>query len=306
MSVTTKYGLGAVQVDATTIGRITQVGIPTGPQVLGDARSGEEFPRFQAIASQSVSGTFTSEALKQVLDTIPLIGKDIGALAAGFNLFATKHAKGGTRATGAAHRRYRFNDGLLHLGSLTAEHQANAAITGIAVAAYDGTNEPVVPTESVSLPAPPAEEVFSLGKITIGAFVLNQFRSLEIGFGIEVRSEGSESEVWDRFVNIATINPVITIRGIDIEWLKAANIPLTGKVAAHADTTIYLRKRKDGSTFEDDGESVHIKITAAGLAHIDEAFDASGGDAAVASLVLNCKYDGTNDPVVFNTASPIA
>ena len=162
-------------------------------------------------------------------------------------------------------------------------------------------------TESQALPAGLTDaERFTLGPVTIESILLAQVRRFELDFGIEVKTEGSDSDIWDTYCSIESIQPTLTLRGIDLNWWKdSGGVPLTGKAATHANTKIYLRKRAAGATFVADETAQHIKFTADGLAHIDDGFSADANNKAEASLVLPMRYDGTNNPLVVNTASAI-
>ena len=185
----------------------------------------------------------------------------------------------------------------------------DAVLNYDAIITYDGINDPIVINESVTLPtAPNDDERFTLGKWTIGGIVIDQIRSMDLEFGISVQTEGADSDIWETHANISRISPSIRLRGINLNWLRSAataKIPLLGQAAIHTDTTGYLRKRKDGGTFELDGNAVHIKMTAAGYARIDTGMDASGDSSAECSLVLDTIYDGTNAPIVFDTSASI-
>ena len=85
----------------------------------------------------------------------------------------------------------------------------------------------------------------------------------------------------------------------------SAKIPLTGLKVTHANTAFYLRKRAIGSTFVANGTAQHIKFTAEGLATIDNAMQVSGDEPSSTTLTMPLHYDGTNAPLVIDTASAI-
>src|SRR5207244_731271 len=98
--------------------------------------------------------------------------------------------------------------------------------------------------------------------------------------------------------------PSIRLSGIDSEWWKSTVIPLTGLNIGHTATAIYLRKRAAGGTFTADATAEHIKFTAAGMP-IVEGFDGSGNALDDVTVHFPLKFDGTNNPIVINTASAI-
>ena len=304
--VATLHGLYGVVFDTTIIGGITQQAINTGTEVRGDALSGEVYNRFQSQVAQKPGASFTTLNIAAALAESALSGVSIAALTAGFTMWAQKHAEGGSREGTLSHRKYVFNEGLIVPRTLSVDHQGDASISYDVIATYDGTNDPVVITDSQTLTTGLADaERFTMGPVTIESVTIAQVRSFEIDFGINAVTEGADSEVWDRYAHIVSINPTITLRGIDVEWLKAANIPLAGLNATHANTKIYLRKRAAGGTFVTDVTAEHVKFTAAGLVYVDGAMDASGNEAAEVSLTMPLKYDGTLAPLVITTASAI-
>jgi len=307
MSVTRKHVLYAVQVGSDLIGSITQQNLRLGIETSNEVLDGEVYSRFQAITARKPGVTFTTKDIKAALDLIALTGCDIGGLGNGLNLFAQKHKSGSTRSSGAAHRKYTMKKGIIVNRTLSTDHRGDYTLQCEAVSVYDGENAIVVPTDNVSLPdgLPAAPSRWTLGPATLESVALDHKRLLEIDFGIEVTPEGTDSDVEDTFVSIGQILPVLTMRGIDVEWFKAANIPLDGKAVSHVNTSIYLRKRASGDSFVVNGVAEHIKITACGLAWVEDAFDANGNEAGEATLKMECRFDGTNLPLVIDTAAAI-
>jgi hypothetical protein len=190
--------------------------------------------------------------------------------------------------------------------TLRAAHQDDATLEAAVVTAYDGVNDPIVVTDGVTLPNVTLDLArFTLGPVTVGGISLSGIRSLTLDFGLRVQSEGADSEIWDTHVSVVSVEPELTLNGITPEWLKSTNIPLGGKAATHANTTIYLRKRLSGGSFVPNGTAQHIALTMAGLAWIETPLDV--GDApGESTLRLKAYHDGTNAPIIVNTAAAIA
>jgi hypothetical protein len=307
MGITRKHGLYGVElgeVAPVVIGGITRQSIAMQSIVQSEARSGEVYARLQALTEQRPRLTFTTNAVAAALDKAALVGLDISTLSTGLHLIAQKHADGGTRTAGATHRKYTLNDGLLFPTRLTCQHGGDAELEYEVIATYDGSNDPIVIADSQALPSGLDDaERFTLGSMTIESVTFDHLRSFELDFGLRVEAEGSDSDIWPTIVTIIEILPVIRLRGVDIEWAKAANVPLIGLAATHTNTAIYLRKRADGGTFVADATAEHIKFTAAGYATIETVFDAQGNETGETELVMPLVYDGTNDPLVIDTTS---
>jgi hypothetical protein len=307
MSVTRKHSLWAVKADTVIVGGITQQSLRLGGEITTEPTSGEPWARFQYVRQRRPGASFTTKAIADALDAFLTTGLDISTVSGGLILYAQAFADGGTRTSGSAHRSYTMTKGVAAVRRLECTFGQDATLSVEAVPKMDGSNDPLIEADAVALPAGIADnERFTLGPITLESIVLPQIRSMEIDFGIDVVAEGADSDLAPTHVSIRQIVPTLTLRGIDVEWLKAANIPRAGKAVTQANTKIYLRKRtQDGAAFVIDGTAEHIKLTAAGLAHIETAMDASGNEGAEATLIMPIKYDGTNAPIVVDTTSAI-
>ena len=156
----------------------------------------------------------------------------------------------------------------------------------------------------------------ALGPWTIGlagspvtTVTLQQLKRLEIQFGIDAQTERSLSHIWPELVWVAQQTALIKIQGSKLEWFSTSGaIPLDGQAFDHTNTKGYLRKRDPQSSgFVADGTAEHIKFTGDGLAYIEDPHDAAmGNQAATISITLALRYDGTNAPLVIDTAAQIA
>ena len=308
MSVSRRHTLYGVAAGATLIGGIDQQGVNSGTVSAQEPMSGEIYPRFQSIVSQEPSAHFRTAQIATAMGAVGFLGANIGSLAGKLVLYAQAHAAGSTRASGASHRKYTINAGLLYPQGISITDSAgHAALTYIAAATYDGANEPVIPTDSVSLPAGLTDaERFAIGPVTIGGVTISHIRSLEIDFGLTVEVQRADSDIWPTFVSIVRVAPMIRLTGIDVELFKSTNIPLTGKAATHANTAIYLRKRAAGSTYVANGTAQHLKFTAAGLAYVTDLIDATDESPAMCNLEMPLVYDGSNYPILVTIGSAIS
>ena len=293
---------------ADSLGGITQQRISTKTLTRGIPTSGDMFNRFLSIIGQNPGAAFSTMECGTALDNIALLGLKIAATTdTGVTLYAQKNAEGSTRATGGSHKSYNFQEGIIIPLSMRADHQGDCVIDYGLLASYDGTNNPIVISESVSLPTASTDaQRYTIGPVTLAGVSIEDYTSIEVDFGINARAIGAESDIWPTFAYIPTINPKITIRGINVGWLKTTGaIPLLGATCTHANTKVYWRARVDGGTTATDVTASHIKMTAAGIAYVDDAFDASADDDAETSIMLDMTYDGTNNPIVITTGSTI-
>jgi hypothetical protein len=190
MTVTRKHGLYAVTIGAATLGGITRQNIATGSEVRGEPSSGEVWARFQAAYAQKIAPGFTTHAIASALAAVGLTGWSLASHASGLILYAQKHADGSTRASGASHRKYGFSKGILAPRTLDVDHRGDATLTLEAVITYDGANDPLVITDSASLPEITGDaERFTLGPATIGGVSLGELRRFSIDFGLDIAAE---------------------------------------------------------------------------------------------------------------------
>lgn len=306
MTVTNRHTIGYAAANTTILGGITRQAVNTGTEVRGEAVAGAPWVRFRSIVAQKPGGEFTSRAIAACLAACTVLGKDLSTLAAGLSLYFARHARGARIASGSVHSKYTFRDGLWLPRSLAIDHRGDAQLTCAIVATYDGTNAPLIVSHTEALPAAPTEEVFTLGPFRVGGVVMGQMTNLQIDFGLSESLLGADSDLYDTFASIEGVEPAVTMKGTNLVWLDAAAVPLTGKVGTHANTTWYLRKRAAGATYVADATAEHIQFTGAGLAYVTGA--ASGGQKGPAecTVVMPLDYDGTNSPLVVNTAAAIA
>jgi hypothetical protein len=282
-------------------------------EVRNDTSSGEIYPTHLSMPSQRIMATMRTTSIAAALNTIgTFAGLPIFATTQdGVNLFAYKHAEGGGRTSGGAHRKFNVKQGIAIPRRITCQHQGDAELEFVVLATWDGTNSPVVVTDAFTLPTNGTDAArFTIGKCTINSDLIDHITSWELDFGILSEMEGSDSDKWPTFVSVQEAKPIFRLRGVDIEWFKSTVLPLEGSVATHATTTIYLRKRSaaTSSGFVADATQEHISFTAEGLAHLETLFDgtADGNPPAQVSLSMPCRYDGTNAPVVVDTTAAIA
>lgn len=290
---------------AATVGAIVEQSISMGNTIRSAPTSGELFPRYQAIVQQIPNAQITSLNVARAIDACGFLGKKITATTnPGVTLYEYFWDDAAGRKSGSAHRKYNIRKGLIVPRTLSVAHDGDARITYHFLPITDGTNDPLIETDSVPVVVQADDERFAIGPMTIGSITIDHIQSFEIDFGLDINLLAADSDLFATFAGIATIQPSITIRGIDAKLLAAAKIPRVGQIGTHANTTFHLRKRTEGGAgFVSAGTPEHIKFTAAGLAYVDNAMSGSGGDPAESSLIMPLRYDGTNDPITVDTTS---
>jgi len=306
-----KHDLYGVLINSTLLGGIIRQEINTNSVHRGEPASGAINPSVMSVVDQIVGASFAT------LDIETALGELTGdseygqfgwtITGDGLSMYGYKHVDGGGRAGASSHRKYNFVKGLVIPQTLSVSHGGDAVLSYRVFPAYNGSADPVVLTEDQSVPGSITDaNRYTLGPCTVGNISLDGLRGLDIDFGIAVEQEPIQSEVWPRVVSIRSAAPVITIRGIDLAWhADSGGIPLEGLAGTHANSTIYLRRRKTGGSFYADNEAEHVKFTAAGLITVQNMMSADGRSAAEASLMMSCYHDGDNLPLSVDTSIAI-
>ncbi len=311
MGIDALHGLYGVQINSTLIGGITRQSVRLGHETRGEPTSAECWARWQSIVAHRPGMEFSTNAVAAALGACGPMGASIyNGLGGNVKLFAQKYEKGGTRVAvgSSSHRSYQFWDGILVPRRLTVDGDGDAELSYEAIGVLYSGDCTMILADSVTLPGGITDaERFCLGSgMKIGNISLPRPKRLEIDFGLEVKTEGLACEVYPSFIWIESVQPKITLSGLDVTWVKeAANIQYYGVNASHANTTLYLQRRELGSTVYAAGTSNHIKFTAAGLVTGGDLFESSGLDPAECSVILEPRYDGTNAPIVATTGVAI-
>jgi len=300
-----RHALYAVVHDATAIPGINSLGWTLSGRTIGEPTAAELSPRNRLMVGQEPRLSFTTRALATALGLCGFGGTDISGLTSGLVGYQQQLGDGGTREGALSHRKIAIAKGLLYPTRISTNHQGTAELSYEAAATYDGSNDPIIITESQDLPAAVADaERFALGVVQVGGVTIGLLTSLEIDFGLKVVADSADSEIWPDEVWIAERHPKITLRTKKAKAWGATGISMAGQAATHANTIFYLRKRTQ-TGFVDDATAEHIKFTADGLAYLSDPFSARGTDPGEVGLTIETEYDGTNDPITIDTASAI-
>jgi hypothetical protein len=304
------FTLAAVNLNRDTdvlIGQMVDQNINLAVTRFLEGSDGEVDNRYVSINEQKPMIGFTTTAIAVALAQAGISGVGIdvdtpatlGALEAFFHLLV----EGGTRAATAT--KVTINEGILIPKTLSASQGAIARLTMEAHASYDGTNDPLVLLASQTLPAttPGVAELFTLGPVQLNGVAVNGVTDLSVDFGIELFVEGSDGEVWPRFVAINRRSPVISFTTPDAGLLSTLGI--TGDPQGATDSVVYFRKIAEGGTRELDATAEHIKFSIdEGMVYVEDA-SASHGSTYGLRVTIVPTFDGTNAVLVISTASAI-
>lgn len=294
------HTIDQIELDAVAMGGLVRGSARAGITILREGSSGDPHVRHQAISERKPVATWESYHLKTWLSQLGLSGLEIDSLTSGLKLYLKKIEHGGTRASGANHLKYTITSGIILPRRLTVRHRQPGSISYDALVTYDGTNAVIQKAESASLPGSLTDsERYTLGPIALAGSTFDGIKDLEVDFGLQEITEGADSSVDDTEAAIADIKPEITIRGINPKWFGASYVPIDGLALGHATTSVYLRQYQEGGLIWANNQPKHIKLTIAGLAYLENAFDAQHNRPAETSLRIPLEYDGTNAEIVF-------
>ena len=307
--------------DAVMVSALSAQEAQTGTEVLNDVDAGSPHPRHVAIVAQRPQATATPKDLAVAFGLVGSEGSPIKAgivetvLRPGLDFFQLSiDPTTGKPFTTEVHRRINIQRGILVPQQLSCEHQADATLDLAAFAIADPEDdgeigeEPLHSFADVAAPTGLAGgERWTIGPVSVAGETIDCNLRVEVDFGITIETEGCNSDIHDPSLFIASIQPQITIRGKNIKKFVSATIPLKGKGATHANTSIMLRKRlQTEAGFVADATAEHIELTAAGVAYWDSVHSAQGNARVEDSLVISCRHDGTNVPIIIDTTATIS
>lgn len=269
---------------------ITNIGIRANTDVQSDGHSGSVFPNSAHARSIQPVASFTSYDVEACILAFNLLGMCITSDGTdpGLALYGQQQSCAGV-AGGAVHDEYLIKKGVLVPRTLTIEHQGNASVVYEAMAAYDGTNEPVIRNTNVALPAAAVPPRFEMYDMTINGSTITGKRSITIDFGAEVTQESADSQAKPTVVSLSKVSPVITVRGVDNSWFGSI-AGLSGANAVHGTTQIRLKNRNELIA-----SAKHITINFAGLITWDTIFEAGIDAPGETSFRITVLDNGVND-----------
>lgn len=297
MAISNIHNVYAVALGATpTVIRARDTSLLDGTQVIREVNSGEPYARNAFLAGQAPSGEFSTPAIATALAAVGPMGSALTALAP-LVLYAQKRSAGGTRTAGSVHQSYTVGPGIIVPNRLSCDHQGNAQLT-YSYAAYsaDGSTAPVTISATAALAELPAtDDHFTLGAVAIGGTTLAAKTNVTVDFGVQIKVEGADSDIYPSIITIEVVEALITIATVDI---TLASIDLDGLEGTHANSSIVFRKRDPGGTFAESGD---VTLTAAGMAVVTDRLRGAMGSPASGVIALHCTYDGTNSPIKLST-----
>ena len=286
------------------ISGLTDGSIEANSEILRETVAGTLFAPTASLQTVKPVANFTSLNLPQALDAFGLGGAasciTSDGTHPGVNFYFAKQACAGA-AAGAVHRKYTVSQGIVVPTRLNVTHRGNATIAYAIHTSYDGTNNPVILTENVALPAAnlagdPGGR-WTMDAMVIGAVAIEGKRDISIDFQANIQSEGADSNAFDTSVSLRSILQNVKVSGVDPSWFTSVS-PLLGVGVSDLNTTWIYKKRNVELTVAE-----HVKLIANGLVTWDQIVGGNPDAPATASFNINCTLGSSgNNPIGFDSA----
>ena len=304
------YGLqflGTQFAGPVLLGGVINSSVAANAQVIQDFTDGNPHPTSTSIQAFQEELSFSTFNIDTALDLIGAISQCIEDGSA-IELYYAKFSQcSNGPLPGSVHKKIIISQsgdiaGLVHAGSLNCDHRGDAQYSFMIKPKSDGVNSPISIVNDVSLPTGTFDNGnrYTIGPVNVAGNTINGLKSIGIDFGIEVLRESADSSIFDEFVGLSKTASRFSFSGINPSWWDSLGV--AGAAAAHADTSIVLRRRQKGpAAFVAPATAEHIKLTAAGVAVPTNYASTSDQNPAESGLDVYCEYDGTNVPIVIQT-----
>ena len=278
------YRAGHVQVENAglqTIAGVTRIRVAANSDIRKDASSGSPYPLSAHLVAVEPVLSFTTMELLEAITNLTLNG----VCTTDFRAFGQAQDCQGVKA-GTTHDYYGVAKGSIVPTSLSIDHQGNAELSyDIYAASSDGSAAPVSRSTGVALPALTTPKRYEMYDLTVAGTTIEGKRNVTINFNPTVTLEGADSNIYPTAVSLSSLSPVMSIRGVDPNWL--ASIGIDGARGTAANTILRFKDRDQLTT-----ATSHISIAANCQVSWNTPFDA--GPAAPAETDLQCDVYSTN------------
>lgn len=298
---------------AVAIGGLTRFAVNDSVSLDREIVDGDIYPVLTTLLGHNESIEVESLNVDKMISLFGAVGQCLrGDTADYFRLFASK-IKPCTPGlpSGSDNFRYQITGpasadtfGLITPASLTAATGQNARMSGMVTPKASGGNAAISVANNVAVPAGVKDSLsrFTIAdQFTFGGYQISGKTNLSINFGISLLMERADDDLAPSFVGIATAVPVIRVTGPSLQWALNANIPRIGKRGTHANSVFYLRRRDDtqATGYAANSSEVHIKISTAGRAYINQLASGTGNARAEVALDIYPERDSNgNVPII--------
>jgi hypothetical protein len=311
MSITSTHTGGPIVFNGTgafTLAGIEQVSIDPGCKDISQYAAGQPDPSFVGTMENQPMVTATCTDLAIALGNgITPDGLPISSTSSitSIDVFSTLMAEAGLRAGSGAHFKTTISKGIVIPKSIKCTQGQRATMDIECHGIYDGTNQPFIYTDSVSIVTPEITELFTIGKVMINGTELSGVTSISVDFGIQLQIESATGQPYPTFVGIKTRAPRIDVTTKTLPSLNTFG--LAGTAQGSSSTCVYFQKMANNGTRVAAATAQHIKLSLSstqGLIYC-KAFGGSNNASheGIVSIVPNT---GTSTILTISSASAIS
>lgn len=295
------YPFGLVTPSAT-YRQVVNARVSCNSQIFTSFLGGEPTPRWQGIFGQRPEVEFTTSNLGVAFAEMP--SYFVGYSALNVDFYSRQGQLAGFRKTlaTAGHHRFRMFNSMICCGSLDLPHQGDGTLTMMVTPYYDGTNEPIVMTDGVSLDALGSGtlEHYGVGPVlvndTLLANAIPGVQRCTVDFNIVKEQLGGENEPWDRWVSGNELRPVVSIQTKRVREMEIMGLDGKELFALTIYGRAYRIDSTGGVTRIPNNVGAHLKFTfgGGGLIHVS-GVTANGPTATIdATIMIETRASSTD------------
>lgn len=255
-----------------------------------------------SLLESPIIGITTTE-IKAALDAVSLSGRVIDGDDTLTVWVALMDANTGARKTGASHISLVINQGRLIPRILSVDSNQPATQLLDAIATYDGTNKPLVVTDSQTITGSSGGVtgiMYTLGPVTFNGTPQVNLLRMSFDPGIELLIQDGDGQGYSLEATIIRRQPRFTL-GFEDAAIWAAMDGLK----AQPTIAIYLRKMLQNGVRVADATAEHIKFTIPLAASIPRAISSAHGAQSSFDIEIIPYIDGSAIDMEISTASAI-
>lgn len=288
----------------TPVRGIVSASAPANVEVEHEQSAGSIYADTITVRRARPVVSFTTVDIPSAITAFGLVGKCIDGDAddEGIAFYGQKQSCIGV-ASGSVHDKYLIKSAIVVPTTLSVDHLGNAQLSyDVYTRSTDGTTAPIVRSASNALPAVSAGPIgrWTMRSMTVGGVTVTGKRNITINFGATVTQEGADSEIYDSVTSLASVFPVINVRGVDPAWFNTVTT-LLGGLATHANTSIQLKRRDKAINLTE-----HIVLTGNGTVTLDTLFNAQLQSPTECAFNVHLNHDGTNAPILALTGQTLS
>lgn len=289
---------------STTLHEIENVRVDAGVQSMIRYPEGHVAPLMRAGLMQRPVLTFTTSEIDTVLGAVGQYGLAVSSDTDFYEKLAT--ATGNASRAASSHKRYRISDCFVFWSRISLPHNGVGTIDVTVIPVYDGSNNPIVPAGSTALTGTlSATNHFCAGPVAYNGTTINGVQSIEIALNPDLFQEGGEGELWDTFVGMQRIQPIVTVTHRDA--ISLTGLGILGTVLNGSTGLTMYGRHMTGTGRSANGTSAHLKLVGANGAVIPNEISGQNSDPTMhtSRFELVAASDST-DPMTLTTGTTIS